>query len=91
MGAIGILHSKFIKQKLNTTSSTKLELVGVSKYLHHLIWILYFFKEQGFTMKATILNQDDPSTIESLKNGIKMAGKHSRHVSINDISGLRTE
>ena len=78
----GVLHSRSSKQRLNTKSSTEAELVGVSEYLPFAVWILYFLKEQGYTLKTKKLMQDNQSTIKLLKNGKKSAGKQSRHIDI---------
>ena len=44
----GIIHRKSSKQKLNTKSSTKAELVAVSDYLPYHIWMINFLKYQGY-------------------------------------------
>ena len=61
---------------------TTAELLGVSKYLPYAIWILYFIKAQGYTLKTKKLLQDNQSTIRILNNGKKSAGKQSRHIDI---------
>ena len=38
----GMLHGKSSKQKINTKSSTKAELVGTSEYMPYNIWIIMF-------------------------------------------------
>ena len=78
----GVLHCRSSKQKINTKSSTESELVGASEYLPYTIWLLYFLKEQGYTIKTKTLKQDNQSTMKILKNGINSAGKRSRHINI---------
>ena len=40
----GILHYKTSTQRLNTKSSTETEVVGVSNYLPHTVWLKLFFE-----------------------------------------------
>ena len=47
----GIIHGKLSKQKLNTKSSTKAELVAVCDYLPYHIWMIIFLKYQGYEIK----------------------------------------
>lgn len=78
----GILHGKSSKQKLNTKSSTKCELVGVSKYLPNNIWLLNFMEHQGYPISQNILYQDNESTIRMERNGQNSCTGNSRHVHI---------
>ena len=43
----GALIAMSTKQKLNTTSSTEAELVGISDSMPFNMWATYFFKAQG--------------------------------------------
>ena len=78
------------KQKLNTTSSTEAELVGVSDSLVFNMWCTYFFKAQGqelgdgnFTIgDRNILYQDNESCIKLSKNGKASSTKRTRHIHI---------
>ena len=45
------VHCKSSKQKLNTKSSTKAEVLGVSNYLPYNIWICLFMLAQGYDIK----------------------------------------
>jgi hypothetical protein len=38
------------KQKMNTHSSTKAELVGVNDMIAKVLWTLYFLKAQGYNV-----------------------------------------
>ena len=70
------------KQKLNTKSSTKSEIVGVSDFLPYTIWASYFLKSQGYQLKRNIFYQDNTSAIKTLKNGKESCGNRSRHIHI---------
>jgi hypothetical protein len=78
----GSLMSKSSKQKLNTKSSTKAELVGASDYLPYAIWAKKFLKHQGYTIRENSFHQDNKSTIQFEKNGRKSCGPNSRHIDI---------
>ena len=79
----GVLHSKSRKQKLNTKSSTEAELVGVSEYLPHNIWLMNFMEAQGYKVKHNILYQDNESANKMEKNGCNSCTGNSRHISIH--------
>ena len=78
------------KQKLNTTSSTEADLVGVSDSLGFNIWCTYFFKSQGKELgdgnvairDRNILYQDNESCIKLAKNGKASSTKQTRHIHI---------
>ena len=44
----GIIHRRAEKKKLNTKSSTKSELIGMSEYLPYNIWLVMFLEAQGY-------------------------------------------
>jgi hypothetical protein len=79
---LGGLVCKSSKQKLNTRSSTKAELVGASDYLPHAIWAKMFLAEQGYNLDDFFLEQDNESAIKLEKNGRVSAGPRSRHIDI---------
>ena len=58
-----------MKQKLNTRSSTKSELVGVDDMMPMILWTHYFLEAQGYTVKDNIVSQDNKSAILLSKNG----------------------
>jgi hypothetical protein len=64
----GSAYSTSNKQKLNTTSSTEAELVGIHDVLPQALWTKYFMEAQGYGV-TTILNQDNQSTIKLSDNG----------------------
>jgi len=64
------------KQKLNTKSSTTVELVGADDVSAMMLWTKLFMEEQGYPIKENILYQDNKSAILLVKNGQKSAGKN---------------
>ncbi len=59
----GIALSYSWKQKINTKSSTEVELVRVDDSLGYILWVRYFMQEQVFNMEALLLYQDNMSTM----------------------------
>ena len=78
----GVMVHNCTKQKLNTKSSTKSEVVGVSDFLPYTIWASYFFKAQGYKLYRNIFYQENTSAIKMLKNGKTSCGEKSRHIHI---------
>jgi hypothetical protein len=78
----GIIMSQSKKQKINTSSSTEAEVVGVSDYLPNTIWLMKFLEAQGYKMKKSILYQDNESAIKLIKNGKKSSSRRTRHFDI---------
>ena len=76
----GVLLTKCQKQKLNTKSSTKGEIVGVSDFLPNMIWARMFLQEQGFILKENILYQDNQSAIKIEENGKRSSGQKTKHM-----------
>ena len=83
----GALISKSQKQKLNMKSSTaEAEVVGASDYLPNTIWAKRFLvDEQGYDVE-TKFAQDNQIAICLEKNGLRSAGKQSRHIDIRSSS-----
>ena len=79
---MGVLHAKSSKQKLNVKSPTEAELVGVSDYLPHSIWLLMFMSAQGCEIIDNTPYQDNQSTILMLKNGRNSCTGNSWHIHI---------
>ena len=79
----GVVHTKSSKQKLNTKSSTKSEVVGVSDYIpFDIIWLSNFMKEQGYELIGNFVYQDNLSAIKMEKIGLKSCGQKSKHIDI---------
>ena len=64
----GVTHSKCTKQKMNTKSSTEAEVVAVSDYLAHTVWLAGFMKDQGYPIDRKLFYQDNMSAIQIEKN-----------------------
>jgi len=79
---MGVLHGRSSKQGLNSKSSTETELIGVSDYMPYPIWLVNFYREQGYEIGKVVLQQDNESTIKMLTNGRKSCGPKSRHIGI---------
>ena len=70
------------KQKLNSRSTTKAELIGVDEKISKIIWTKKFIEHQGFKINLVIIYQDNTSTIKLTENGRASAGKRTRHFDI---------
>eukprot|EP00804_Cyclotella_cryptica_P023105 CCRYP_000347-RE/>CCRYP_000347-RE protein AED:0.29 eAED:0.21 QI:0/-1/0/1/-1/0/1/0/371 len=68
------------KQKVNTKSSTEMELVGVDDAISNILWSLYFLQEQGCGTKHAIIYQDNKSAILLESNGKWSSGKRTKHI-----------
>ena len=78
----GVVHIKSSKQKFNTKSTTKTEVVGVSDYMPYDIWLSNFSKEQGYELIENFVYQDNQSAIKMEMNGWKSCGQKSKHIDI---------
>jgi hypothetical protein len=70
------------KQKLNTKSSTKSELVGADDVWVMILWTKLFLEEQGYEIEKNTLYQDNKSAILLEINGKKSSGKRTRALNI---------
>ena len=55
----GTVHCRSSKQKLNTKSSTEVELVGSSEYVSFNVLIIMFMEAQGYAEKKNVLFQNN--------------------------------
>ena len=78
----GAIQAISTKQKINTKSSTKAELVAADDTLSHLIQTKHFLEAQGHPSQQTILCQDNTSAILLERNGRSSAGKSSHHINV---------
>ena len=78
----GAALSASLKQKINTLSSTETETVAISDGMPKNIWCLYFTRAQGRAVKDNLLNEDNTSTIQLIKNGKRSSGKQTKHINI---------
>ena len=70
------------KQKLNTSSSTTAELIGVDDMLPKMIWVPLFLRDQGYKVENNVLLQDNKSAILLEQNGRRSAGERTRALNI---------
>jgi hypothetical protein len=54
----GVIYGTSKRQKLNTKSSNKAELVGVDDVMPQVLWTLYFLEAQGYNINCNVLYQD---------------------------------
>ncbi len=71
------------KQKLNTQSSTKSELVGVDDMMSSILWTRYFLKEQGYKVNDNVIFQNNKSSILLEQNGKLSSSKHTNHINVS--------
>lgn len=69
------------KQKVNTRSSTKTELIAIDDALPTIQWTKKFLCEQGYDLE-TMIKEDNRSTILLMKNGKLSSGKRTKHLNI---------
>ena len=70
------------KQKLNTWSSAKVELVGADDASQLILWTRLFLEAQGYNVHENILYQDNRSAILLEKNGRRSSSKRTRALNI---------
>ena len=70
------------KQKLNTQSSTEMEIVGADDFMPAICWTWYFMEAQGYQVLDNVLYQDNKSTILMEKNGKALSSKCMKHINI---------
>ena len=78
----GAIQAVSSKQKLNTRSTCKSELVSTDDAATKIFWTKLFMEAQGYRIDKNILYQDNMSTILLLNNGKRSAGKRSRAINI---------
>jgi hypothetical protein len=78
----GAIYGTSTRQKLNTTSSTEAELVGVNDVMPQILWTRYFLEAQGYGAQESIIYQGNQSSILLEKHGRASSGKRTRHINI---------
>jgi KUP system potassium uptake protein len=81
MGKGGVIGG-FTKQKINTTSSTEAEIVGVHDGMGSILWVTYFLEAQVYPVKPVTIHQDNMSTMLLANNGRASSSKRTRHINI---------
>jgi len=78
----GATYTASCKQKLNTKSSTEVELVALDDAMGQVLWTRHFWPTQGYTVPTTTIYQDNKSTILLAENSRSSSSKRSRHINI---------
>ena len=78
----GGVYSGSWKQRLVARSSTKSELIGVYNILPQVLWTKQFLEEQGWKDLATVVYQDNTSSILLERNGRSSSTKRTKHMNI---------
>ena len=77
----GAIYSLLQKQKINTRSSTEMELVAADDMLPQVLWTKYFLEEQGMFANH-ILYQDNTSAQRLEMNGKMSSGNRTKHMDV---------
>jgi hypothetical protein len=78
----GALMPSSARQKLNTRSSTKRELVRADDVMPHIMWTNCCMNAQGCRLSQTMLCQDDKSAILLKTKGKMSSSKRAKHVNV---------
>ena len=88
----GSILSISAKQKVDTKSSTKAELISVDDAMTFIMWMKYFFESQvrSIDMYSPLkplgsdvtIKQDNTSAIKLERNGWKPSSKRTKHINI---------
>lgn len=78
----GMLEGSSSGQKINTTSSTQAEVVGVHDNMPAILWTRYFMEAQGYPLKPSVVHQDNQSAMLLETNGRGSSSKRTRHMNI---------
>ena len=70
------------KQKLNTRSSTEMEVVGANNFMLTMCWTQHFVLAQGHDVIDNISFQDGRSAMLLEKNGKASSSKRTKHINI---------
>jgi uncharacterized membrane protein YdfJ with MMPL/SSD domain len=74
----GTINAQSQKQKLNSGSSSESELVALGEVAQKVAWTRMFLFYLGYIQRATVVYQDNKSTIMLAENGPSSSGK-SKH------------
>ena len=89
----GAVFSLSNKQKVNSTSSTVAEIIGVDDAMNFVMWVKLFIEQQVENLphdsivkklgaKPSVLQQDNTSSIRLEVNGKRSSTKRTRHINI---------
>jgi hypothetical protein len=76
----GAVASSSNKQKCNTKSSTKTEIIALHDKLSDVIWMRYLVECQGYDIDECIIFQDNMSALSLKKNRRMSPSKHTKHI-----------
>jgi hypothetical protein len=68
------------KVKLNTRSSTEMELYMADMFMPEMLWSLHFIQAQGYEVECVGMYQDNISTQLLIKNGKMSSRKKTKHI-----------
>ena len=78
----GPIVAESIKQKINASSFTEAELIGVADAISKIFWCHHFMEVQGSIVEDVYVYQDNQSAILLEQNGLKSIEKETRHIKI---------
>ena len=78
----GMIDGSSSGQKINTTSSTEAEVVGVHDNMPAILWTRYFMEAQGYPLKPSVIHQDNMSAMLLETNGRGSSSKRTRHMNV---------
>ena len=78
----GGIYNRSWKQRLVARSSTESELIRVYDVLPQVLWTKQFLEEQGWSDSATVIYQDNTSSILLERNGRSSSTKRTKHMNI---------
>ncbi len=77
-----VMKYSYWKHKINTKSSTEVELVGVDDSLGYILSVQYFIQAQGYNMDTSLLYQDNMSAILLKMNRKTISSKCTKHIKV---------
>ena len=78
----GGIYSGSWKQRLEARSSTESELIGVYDVFPQILWTKQFLEELGWKDSASVIYQDNSSSILLERNGRCLSTKRMKHINI---------
>ena len=75
------MYASSTKQKVVGKSSTEAELIGLTDGSSQIVWARDYLQHQGYSTHATIVNQDNKSTIVMATKGKSNSGR-SKHINV---------
>jgi hypothetical protein len=78
----GAVYGTSTRQKINGTSSTEAEVMGMHKFLPQRLWTRYFLEAQGYGVEESVVYQDNQSAMLLAKNGRGSSSKRTQHMNI---------